>query len=221
LAADERRRILALFLVWPVSVAFWIAQTQVWNVYNLWVRDHVDLAVAGFTVPVPWMQAIDGLAPVLMLPLVLWLWRGQAERGREPDDLAKMAIGCALFALGTLWLAAAPLVSGADDRAPLAWPIGFHLISNLGWLYFTPIAVALYAGRAPESLRGTMIGVNTTSIFAASLVSGRIGGLYEQLLPAQFWIIHAAIVGSGGILLALFARSIRCLMGNEPEAARS
>ena len=155
-----------------------------------------------------------------MLPLVLWLWRGQAARGREPDDLAKMAIGCALFALGTLWLAAAPLVSGADDRAPLLWAVAFHLISNLGWLYFTPIAVALYAGRAPESLRGTMIGVNTTSIFAASLISGRIGGLYEQLSPARFWIFHAAIVGIGGIVLALGARLIRSLLSaGEPGSA--
>jgi len=208
-----------LLLVWPVSVTFWIAQTQVWNVYNLWVRDHVDLSLGDFNVPVPWMQAIDGLAPVLMLPLVLWLWRGQAARGREPDDLGKMAIGCALFGIGALWLAAAPLVSGADDRAPLLWAVGFHLISNLGWLYFTPIAVALYAGRAPESLRGTMIGVNTTSIFAASLISGRIGGLYEQLPAARFWILHAAIVGLGGIVLALGSRPIRSLLAAAEPAS--
>lgn len=141
LTADERSRVRWLFALLPFCVGFWIAQSQVWNVYNLWVRDHVELRVGGFSVPVPWLQAMDGLAPIIVMPAFLALWRRQAARGREPDDIAKMAIGCLIFAGGATWLALAPLVSGADGRAPLLWAVAFHLLSNIGWLYFTPIAL--------------------------------------------------------------------------------
>ena len=59
LAAQERRRILGLALTCPFLICFWIAQSQVWNVYNLWVRDHVALGIGSFQVPVPWLQALD------------------------------------------------------------------------------------------------------------------------------------------------------------------
>lgn len=212
LSTEERRRMLGLALVWPVTVTYWIAQTQVWNVYNLWVRDHLALQVGRFTIPIPWLQAIDGVAPVIMLPGILALWRWQSMRNREPDPLTKVAIGCAIFAAGTLLLAAAPLVSGSTGRAPLLWGIAFHFVSNLGWLYFTPIAVTLYATKAPASLRGTMIGVNTTAVFAASIISGRIGGLYEQVTPTDFWLLHAAICGGGAVLITVFGSPIRQLL---------
>ena len=209
LTADERARLWGLIALLPFCVGFWIAQSQVWNVYNLWVRDHLDLSVGGFTIPVPWMQALDGLAPIIVMPAFLALWRRQAARGREPDDIAKMAIGCLIFAGGAGWLALAPLVSGADGRAPLLWAVAFHLLSNIGWLYFTPISLALFATRSPAGLRGTMIGVNTLSVFAGSVVSGRLGALYETLPPAQFWALHAAIVGTAGVGLFAVAGSAR------------
>ncbi len=220
LTGGERRRLVGLFLVWPLSVCFWIAQSQVWNVYNLWVRDHLDLQVGKFQIPVAWLQAIDGLAPVIVLPFFLALWRRQAARGREPDDLRKMAIGCLIFAAGTVQLAAAPYISGSDGRAPLLWAIGFHFISNIGWLYFTPTTTALYAAKAPVAVRGTMLGVNVLTTFAAGLISGRLGGLYEKLPATSFWLLHAAIVAGGGVVLLVLAKPLRALLAGD-EAVRS
>jgi POT family proton-dependent oligopeptide transporter len=48
-----------------------------------------------------------------------------------------------------------------------------------------------------------MIGIYTTSVFFGSLVSGRLGGLYERLTAAQFWTLHAGVVTLGGVLLLL------------------
>ncbi len=212
LTADERSRLWGLIALLPFGIGFWVAQSQVWNVYNLWVRDHLDLRAGAFTIPVPWLQSLDGVAPIIVMPVFLALWRRQAARGREPDDIAKMAIGCLIFAGGAAWLALAPLVSGADGRAPLLWAVAFHLMSNIGWLYFTPISLALYATRSPAGLRGTMIGVNTLTVFAGSVVSGRMGGLYETLSSTRFWSLHAAIAGAAGLgLLIVAGRARRAL----------
>ena len=218
LTSGEKRRLTGIALLWPIQILYWIAQTQVWNVYNLWVRDKVDLNIGSFHMPIPWLQALDGLAPILLLPPFLALWRWQAKRGREPDDIAKLAIGCAIFALGTVWLAAAGLISGTDGRAPLLWAVAFHAISNIGWLYFTPIAIALYAAKSPPSLRGTLIGLNTLTVFVASIVSGRLGGFYETMTPQHFWLMHAAIVGLGALLLFALARPLRRLLAGDPDA---
>jgi POT family proton-dependent oligopeptide transporter len=209
LTAADRRTIIVLLILLPVLATYWIAQSQVWNVYNLWVRDHVDLVVAGWTMPVPWLQAIDGLAPVVLLAPTLALWKWQRDRGAEPDDLTKMAIGCLIFALGTAWLAAGPLAAAPNGRVPLLWAVGFHLISNEGWLFFVPIALALWSRAAPAKVNGTMVGVYYLSTFLGSTISGRIGGLYEVWSPTRFWLLHAGIVAGGGVILLVFGPFLR------------
>jgi POT family proton-dependent oligopeptide transporter len=67
------------------------------------------------------------------------------------------------------------------------------------------VATAFLMTRAPEQTRGTFYGVNALSVTAASLISGRLGGLYEKLPASEFWLIHAAIVGTAGAVFLLIA----------------
>ncbi len=201
LTPKERRVVWRLIALVPVAALFWIAQSQVWNTYNLWVRDHIELQVGGFTVPVPWLQSLDGLSPFICLPPMLALWRWQAARGREPSNFVKIAIGCFIFAASTLWLGAAGAVVDGHGRTPLIWAVVFHLASNLGWLYFVPTILAVYSQAAPRMLAGAMIGVYNLSVFLGSTISGRFGSLYETLPASAFWALHAALVGLGGVIM--------------------
>lgn len=215
LTAREKRNLVGLAMMWPVSVCFWTAQAQIWNVYNLWVRDHVDLMVGNFEVPVPWMQSLDGLAPAMFIPLVVWIWRQQAKRGTEPDIFTKMGVGCVIFALAVMWLAAAPLVSNAQGRAPLMWPVMFHLISNFGAIYFSPVMLALFAARAPAAWRGTVLGLEALSASVASILSGYMGGWYETMPPSQFWMTNAMIVGGAGLAVLVLRGPLVRFFGPE------
>ena len=216
LTPGERRRVLGLALIWPISVSFWVAQAQIWNVYNIWVRDHVDMRVGSFNVPVPWMQSLDGLAPALFIPLVLWIWSRQAKRGKEPDLYVKLAIGAGIFALSTGWLAAAQLIYG-EGRAPILWPIWFHVMSNFGAVYFAPTMLGIFGTRAPYSLRGTLIGINSLAVSAASLISGPMGGMYETISPGQFWLINTAICGGGALTVLVLRPMYRRLLALDGE----
>ncbi len=221
LTARERHNIGGLLMMWPVSLCFWTAQAQIWNVYNLWVRDWVDLKVGTFEVPVPWMQSLDGLAPAMFIPLVIWYWRRQAKKGVEPDIFTKMGIGCVIFAAGVAWLAASPLVANSAGRAPLLWPVMFHLISNLGAVYFSPVMETLFASRAPAAYRGTMLGIDALAVAAASLLSGYMGGWYEVMTPTTFWLINTAIVGGAGLAVLLLRGPLLRYFGPEYDAAES
>jgi POT family proton-dependent oligopeptide transporter len=203
---SDRGRILFLIALVPVATTFWIAQSQVWNTYNVWVRDHVDLMFGQWHMPVVWLQSLDGIAPFFFMPSVVWLWGWQAKHGREPAEFTKVAIGCFIFGAATMLLAAASWTAGSG-RASLLWSIAFHLGSNIGWLFFSPVMAAAFTRIAPKAVNATMLGVYYLSIFAGSVISGRLGGLYEVLSPGMFWTLHAAIVGVGGVLF-LIARAL-------------
>jgi POT family proton-dependent oligopeptide transporter len=124
LSAKERRVALVMALMLPVFTLFWIAQSQIWNTYNLWVRDHVDLAVGSWKMPVPWLQAVDSLGVVVLLLPILQFWRWQASRSREPDDLTKLAIGFLLFG--------AAIASRADAMSEPNLNTGQHQLRRFG-----------------------------------------------------------------------------------------
>ena len=209
LSAKERRVVLVMVLMLPLLILFWIAQSQIWNTYNLWARDHVDLAIGSWKMPVPWLQSVDALGVIVLLLPMLKFWRWQAARSSEPDDVTKLAIGCILFSVAIAWLAGGQLVADAMGKVPLIWALVYHFLSAVGYLYFAPVAVALFSRTAPASVNAMMIGVYYLSIFVGSAISGRLGGLYERLSSAQFWLIHAAIVAAGGLLILLFTSRLR------------
>ena len=53
-----------------------------------------------------------------------------------------------------------------------------------------------------------MAGINMLSVTAGSLISGRLGALYEKVSASDFWLIHAAIVGGAGLAFLLFAKPL-------------
>jgi POT family proton-dependent oligopeptide transporter len=209
LEKHERRVVLVLILMLPLMTLYWIAQSQIWNVYNLWARDYVDLVVAAWHVPVPWFQAFEPLSVIVMMPPTVLLWRWQARRSREPDDLAKMAMGFGLLGAAMVWLAASNLVVNAAGKVPLIWTAGFFVIEGVAYVYVVPTVIALFSRSAPAAVNAMMLGASSLSVFAASAISGRLGGSYESLSPGQFWLLHAAIVATGGVILVLGGPGLR------------
>jgi POT family proton-dependent oligopeptide transporter len=215
LNANQKRRIAGLFALFPISVLFWTAQSQIWNVYNVWVRDHIDMTVGSFAVPVPWLQSLDGLAPAVFTPITLWLWASWARRGREPDEFQKLGAGLVLFGAAVAMLASAPLLSGADGRGPILLPVMFHVISNFGAVWFAPVMLALFATRAPASWRGTLVGINSFAISLASLISGRMGSLYEQMTPSAFWLLNSGFCFAAALIVLVARRGYLRLLARE------
>jgi POT family proton-dependent oligopeptide transporter len=213
LKPPERRVVAILLAMLPLLSLFWVAQSQIWNTYNLWARDHVDLVIGTFTMPVPWLQAIDALGVLVLVPVVLRWWRWQAARGAEPDLLAKLGWGCVLFGVAVAWLAAAQLVASTGQRVPLIWAIGYHFLAGIGYIYFAPTAVTLYSRSAPATVNALMVGIYYVAIFAGSAISGRLGGLYERVSGGEFWGLHALVAVAGGVLVFAFAPQLRRELG--------
>ncbi|MCT2557397.1 MFS transporter [Tsuneonella sp. YG55] len=219
LTPRQRQRVAGLFLLLPVCILFWTAQTQVWNVYNVWVRDNIDMTVGGFDVPVPWLQSLDGLAPAVIIPLSLWLWASMAARERPVGNFRRMIVGLVTFGVATFLLSTAPVAAEGNGRASILLPVAFHVVSNLGFVWFHPTMVALFATRSPDTWRGTMLGFNSLAISAGSLVSGRMGALYETVSPRDFWLVNAGLCFAGAAILLVTHGWFRRILAREAEEA--
>ena len=223
LTSRERRTVVVLLLMLPLLTLFWVAQAQIWDTYPIWVRDHVDLMIGGWRMPVPWLQAVDGLASVVMVPPVMLFWRWQAARSREPGELTKIALGCLIFGAAVLWLAASgsTLFTRTFNKVPLVWAVAFHFFSSVGWVYFGPTVIAIFSRAAPARVNAMMVSVYNLSIFGGSTIAGRLGGFYERLSTESFWLLHAAIIGGGGVLFLFLGPRLHAELGFDSPASRA
>ena len=182
---------------------------QSYNTAAVWTQDHVNLDVGGFAIPVPWFNAVDPLFSILGVPVVFALWRRQAaaRAGVEPGDLEKIGVGAWLVASGNAILVAAILAFGNDGLSPL-WPFLYFAMMGVSFMFYWPVVLALVSRAAPAPVNSTMMGVAYLTLFVASNIMGRLGGLYETLPPAMFWGLHAAVAAAGGVAILVFGGAI-------------
>src|SRR5438270_978544 len=207
LTAADRRIVFALIAVIIITIFQSTAFYQVFNVNSIWIQQHVALNLGTFRIPVPWFQSINSIFSIVGVPLVLWIWRRQALRRQEPDDLAKIGTGAWIAAASNLILVAAILVAGDAPVHPI-WPFLYSALLGISFLYYWPTLLALVSRASPAKVNATLMGLVFMSLFVSNNLIGWIGGFYEKMRPAEFWAMHAAIAAGGGLLVVLFGRRL-------------
>jgi POT family proton-dependent oligopeptide transporter len=189
-------------------------------VFMIWVQQSVDLSVGNLTIPVAWYQSIDPLVSIIAVPLLFGLWQLQANRRGEPSELGKIGVGAWLAATANLILVVAIATSGGEAIHPL-WPALYCAGLGVAFLYYWPTLLALVSRAAPARANATMMGIAFMSLFISNNLIGWVGRFYEQMSPTSFWIMHAAIAATGGLLIMLFGRRIsRALEVEEAQPMR-
>jgi len=216
LTAAEKRIVYALIAVMIITIFQSTAFYQVFNVNPVWIQQHVALDVGGFRIPVPWFQSINSVSSVLCVPLVLCIWRRQALRRREPNDLAKIGMGAWITAASNLILVVAILVSRDAPVHPI-WPFLYSALLGISFLYYWPVLLALVSRAAPAKVNATLMGLTFMTLFISNNLIGWIGGFYEKMTPVQFWAMHAAIAAGGGLLVVLFGRRLSRTLYAQPQ----
>ena len=207
LTASERGIVYALIAVMIITIFQSTSYYQLFNVNPIWIQQHVSANVGSFRVPVPWYQSLNSLFSIVGVPLVFWIWRYQASRRREPDELAKIGIGAWMAAASNLILVGAIIASGNAPIHPM-WPFLYSALLGISFLYYWPTLLALVSRAAPAKVNATLMGLAFMSLFISNNLIGWIGSFYEKMTPAEFWAMHAAIGAMGGLLVVLFGRRL-------------
>ena len=218
LTRDERRRVGFLILVIALTILPNVAYPMIWNIGILFIDGHVSLATPFGAVPASWFNSIDAFASIIVVPPLVALWAWQASRGKEPSDVAKIGIGCALTGLSALFLVAGSAMPGADGKVGVIWPLLCFFGMGLAFIWYWPVLLALISLAAPRKVNSTLMGASFLSLFVGSVIMGWVGSFYDQMSPAAFWTVDAAIGFAGAILVALFAPMLRREL--EPQEAQ-
>ncbi|WP_109809016.1 MFS transporter [Sphingosinithalassobacter portus] len=195
---------LLLLMLLSVFLAFG-AYEQVGNMFLVWTRDQVDLRIAGWQIPLPWLLSIDGLFTLALIPLVQVALRALARRGLAIDDIGQMTLGCGSCALGNLVLAFGAWVQ--PGALPSIYPLAYLLCVDLAIVLVWPAGLSVVTRSAPARLVGFWVGLFYLHGFFANLWVGFSGAWYEAMPHADFWLMHAAIAAAGAAV-ALLARAL-------------
>lgn len=212
LTRREWRVVGALAVVAAITIFQSVGYYQNTNLALVWIDRSVDLNFLGFHVPVAWFSSIDPLSSIVFVPVLFALWRFQAARGSEPDDLGKIATGAWVTAAANALLAISCLLSA---RTPVLVPLIYDILLGIGFLYYWPTLLALVSRAAPASIKATLMGAVFLSLFTGNFIIGWIGGFYEHMTPAGFWSMHAGIAAVGGVLAIALSRPLKRMLAVE------
>jgi POT family proton-dependent oligopeptide transporter len=216
LSAADWRVVAALCAVIAIAVFQFASYYQLFNMFKVWIQEHVDLSVGGFKIPVPWFQSVDAIASILAVPLLFAIWRWQASRRGEPREMTKLGIGAWLASASYLILVAAIVLSSGESIHPI-WLVLCCTGLGVAFMYQWPTVMALVSRTAPARINSTMMGVAFTALFVANLIVGWVGSFYEKMTPAQFWLLHAAIAAAGGVVIMIFGRILERALADRGE----
>ncbi len=211
LSARDWRIVYVLIFVMIITVFQSTSFYQLYNVFPIWIQQHVSPEIGGLKIPIPWYLSINSVFSIVGVPVLFWLWNRQAKRNREPDELAKIGIGAWIAAASNLLLVAAIV---ASDGAPIhpIWPFLYSAGLGISFLYYWPTLLALVSRTAAAKVNATLMGFAYMSLFVSNTLIGWIGGFYEKMQPAGFWAMHAAIAVGGGLIVVSFGRRLSKLL---------
>lgn len=208
LTAAERKRVGMLLLVIALTIPAEIAYPMVWSIGILWVDQYVNLATSLGEIPSSWFASMDSIGAILAAPALVAFWAWQAKRGSEPTSVTKVGIGTAIVAFAALLLAYGNMGSTEADSVGAGWALACWLIMGLAWMYYWPTTLAIVSRAAPPGTASTLMGVAFLSPFIGHVLAGWVGSYFDQMDPATFWAMDAAIALGGALVILLLRKPL-------------
>ena len=210
-SAEERKRLLAVGVLFAGSALFWCMFEQAGSTLNLFAERSTDKRILGFEFPASWLQSLNALFIIALAPVFAWLWVRLGTK--EPSSAAKFAWGLLAAAAGFAVLAGGATRAVNGELVSPLWLVAVYFLHTLGELCLSPVGLSAMTKLAPARIGSLLMGVWFLSLSAGNYLGGRIASLYEALaLPTLFWLI-AGFGAAAALLLAVLARPTRRLMG--------
>ena len=218
---EERKRVIALFIVVFFVVFFWMAFEQAGSSMNLFADRFTDRTLGAFEIPAAWFQSVNAGFIILFAPIFAWFWVRLGRMQREPSTPLKMAVGLVLLGLGFLFLvvgARGPDACVADvgreaaraEAAPCAlaspmWLVMAYLLHTWGELMLSPVGLSYVTKVAPIRFGSLLMGAWFLANSAAHELGGILAAMTETIATqSEFFMIPVyTSVGAGILMLVL------------------
>ncbi|HEV2990006.1 MAG TPA: peptide MFS transporter [Candidatus Angelobacter sp.] len=206
-SVDERKRAVAIFVLFIAAAIFWASFEQAGSSLNLFGQLNTNRRVFGYEFPAAWFQSVQPLLVIIFAPVFAWLWLALGRR--EPSSPSKFALGL-LFG-GLAFAIMVPAASGG--LASPWWLIGCYFLQTVGELCLSPVGLSAMTKLAPQRAVGFIMGIWFLASSIGNWLAGKAGSLFESMpLPNLFgWV--AGIAFAAALVLALLIKPTKRMMG--------
>ncbi len=193
---EERKRVVALFVVAFFVVFFWAAYEQSGSSMNLFADRNTDLQVAGLAVPSSWFQSINALAILVFASPFAALWTALGRRGREPSTALKMVLGLFLLGVGFLFMVEGGRRADQGVLVSPLWLTAAYLFHTFGELCLSPVGLSYVSKVAPVRFGALLMG----AWYLANAAANKLAGMLAAYTPTPGAERPAAAAGLGGLV---------------------
>ncbi len=207
----ERSRLYAVGVFFLAAALFWSVFEQAGSTLNLFAERATDSTLFGIDFPSSYFQSLNSLYIIALAPVFAWLWIWLGPR--EPSSTVKFALGLIQVGAGFAVLVVAAQLSAQGVRVSPMWLAVTYLLHTSGELCLSPVGLSVMTKLAPARIVGLMMGVWFLAASVGNYIGGRLAAFYETLpLDALFGVVAAFGIGAG-LVLWMFTRPMRRLMG--------
>jgi POT family proton-dependent oligopeptide transporter len=207
----ERKRFVAILVLFIASCMFWAAFEQAGSTMSLFAEHSTHKSILGFEYPASWFQSLNALFIIIFAPVFAWLWIKLGRR--DPSSPTKFALGLLLIGLGFVVLIPAAFLA-RNGQVSALWLTAAYLFHTFGELALSPVGLSAMTKLAPQRVASLMMGAWFMTISVGEYVGGRLAGLYASMsTPVLFGVVAAFSIGTAIILFFLVKPTIRLMSG--------
>lgn len=219
LTSQEKKTTLLLLALVPVMAVGAVPNSEIFDGYLLWGREHFQLHLLGHKMPVSDLISLDGFISTLCAILVLWFWKAYARRRPDLSEISKVALGTLIAAFGPLMLVFGAWFSPGPHEVSLLWGVAFHIINDIGFSMNFAIGMALFSRAAPVSLNTILVACFSLHLFLSNLLIGKLATLLGRMSGVSFWLLHSGAALLAAAILGFCAVRFRDLLAPGKETA--
>lgn len=156
---QERNNLVALVILFLVSILFWSLFFQLFFSINLFVERNVYRGFFGITLPASLFISLEAFFILLLGPFLAKIWLRLGTKGNDPSPGIKFTLALFFTAVAMTLLVTAIYFQRADHLISPLWIIPTYLFITIGELLLSPIGLALTTELSPPGLTGLMMGI--------------------------------------------------------------
>jgi proton-dependent oligopeptide transporter, POT family len=205
-SAEERKRAVAIFVLFAAACIFWAAFEQAGSSLNLFGERNTNRHVFGYEFPAAWFQFVQPGFVWILAPVFAFIWLRVGRR--DPSSPSKFSLG--LIFGGLAFAIMVPAAIGAN--VSLWWLVGCYFLQTVGELCLSPVGLSAMTKLAPARAVGFVMGIWFLASSVGNWLAGKAGSLFESMpLPRLFGSV-AAICLIAAVVLALLIRPTKRMM---------
>ncbi|MFL5344575.1 MAG: peptide MFS transporter [Hyalangium sp.] len=187
LTSVEKKRVVAILVLFIFATVFWSAFEQAPTSLNLFSADFTDRVVFGWEMPALFLQSANSFFVILFAPIFAALWGALGRRGKELSSPTKFSLGLLFAAMGfaVMIFAAQRIQDGGVVKVSPWWLVVSYFFQTIGELCLSPVGLSSMTKLAPRKFTGQMMGVWFMAAALGNIIAGLVGGHVNPENPAE------------------------------------